>query len=205
MIGRFDFSNSYRVEARGFSGGIWILWNDDIWVDILTISNQFIYCVVSSAAYLTPLFVIVVYASPSISYRRLLWTNLERLNSGNGCPWLLGGDFNAILRPDERIGGAMNRVGTSNSFIDFVDGFGLSDLGFNGLSFTWSRGSLKQRLDRCLVNTCWLTEFSDSAVFHLDHLGSDHRPIFLLMKPKIHVPKNQTFRFLFAWRQHPGF
>ncbi|KAE8694956.1 DNA helicase INO80-like [Hibiscus syriacus] len=48
-----------------------------------------------------PVFVTVVYASPSISIHKHLWDQLKVLDAERDYPWLLGGDFNAILNLDE--------------------------------------------------------------------------------------------------------
>ncbi|KAE8681993.1 hypothetical protein F3Y22_tig00111277pilonHSYRG00016 [Hibiscus syriacus] len=82
------------------------------------------------------------------------------------------GYFNALLKSEERSGGAQSRDGVNKGFVDFVFDNGLVDIGFRGPTFTWSRGSLQQRQDRCLTNDCWLDMFPDSTVLHLDHLGS---------------------------------
>ncbi|KAL4311796.1 hypothetical protein GQ457_01G023690 [Hibiscus cannabinus] len=37
------FEWSFRVEAHGFSGGIWVLWRDTVRFDILVVSNQFVH------------------------------------------------------------------------------------------------------------------------------------------------------------------
>lgn len=43
-IRKIGYQNAHRVEATGFSGGIWLLW-DDFWkVDILSTTTQFIHC-----------------------------------------------------------------------------------------------------------------------------------------------------------------
>ncbi|KAI9124099.1 hypothetical protein K1719_005399 [Acacia pycnantha] len=45
IIKSWGFKYSVRVEAVGFSGGIWLLWNsDDLGVDVLTKEEQFIHC-----------------------------------------------------------------------------------------------------------------------------------------------------------------
>ncbi|KAK8647818.1 hypothetical protein V6N13_121545 [Hibiscus sabdariffa] len=43
VIRRSGFEFSYRVEAQGFFGGIWLLWNNTIKVDVLAVSTQFIH------------------------------------------------------------------------------------------------------------------------------------------------------------------
>ncbi|KAK8691444.1 hypothetical protein V6N13_074955 [Hibiscus sabdariffa] len=79
----------------------------------------------------------------------------------------------------DRMGGARTRLGISRGMADFVFNTGLVDGQFRGPRFTWKRGSLSQRLDRCLLNDTWLDLFSDSVVLHMDLLGSDHHPILL--------------------------
>ncbi|XP_039038932.1 uncharacterized protein LOC120176601 [Hibiscus syriacus] len=58
-------------------------------------------------------------------------------------PWLLGGDVNVIGSCSERHGGSQRRVGISRKF-------------------TWKRGTLMQRLDRCLCNSRWTGVFPHS-------------------------------------------
>ncbi|KAL4369698.1 hypothetical protein GQ457_05G025040 [Hibiscus cannabinus] len=64
-------------------------------------------------------------------------------------------------------------------FNDFLFDFGMVDMGFIGPKYTWRRGSLFQRLDRCLCNSIWYEAFLDSEVYHLLKLGSDHQSIML--------------------------
>lgn len=51
-----------------------------------------------------------VYASPNSSIQTYLWGNLDEIKSDN--PWLVMGDFNCVLRGDERSSG----VGVSSAF-----------------------------------------------------------------------------------------
>ncbi|KAE8681890.1 hypothetical protein F3Y22_tig00111298pilonHSYRG00016 [Hibiscus syriacus] len=83
-------------------------------------------------------------------------------------------DFNVILSVDERVDG-------SRLFADFIHNIGLSDLGFWGSPFTWSRSNLHQRVDQCIVNAKWNSTFMNSHVSHLDRLRSDH--LLLLVSP----------------------
>ncbi|KAL4278142.1 hypothetical protein GQ457_03G020710 [Hibiscus cannabinus] len=174
IIRSMGFRNSFRVEAHGFSGGIWVLWRDSIEVEILSVSNQFIHG----------------------RFRQ----------EGEDCwAWILGGDFNSILRLGERHGGSVRGVGFSRAFNDFVFENGMLDVEFRGDEFTWRRGNLRKRLDRCLVNEEWNRMFPLSCVYHLDRVGSDHCPI--LLKTQVHSLGNSDwpFRFLSVWQDHPQF
>ncbi|KAL4324684.1 hypothetical protein GQ457_11G014580 [Hibiscus cannabinus] len=160
------FELSFRVEAHGFSGGIWVLWRDTVRFDILVVSNQFVhgFCVPKN-----------------------------------------GGDLNVIGSSDERKGGALGRSGVCSHFCDFMLNYGLLDMGFNGPQFTWRRGTLFQRLDRCLCNRSWYVHFARSEVFHLPKLGSDHRPIMLDSGVDFRDRGNMPFRYVVAWNEHEDF
>ncbi|KAL4279829.1 hypothetical protein GQ457_03G024220 [Hibiscus cannabinus] len=179
IIRRSGFDFSYRIEATGFSGGIWLMWNNFVSLDILAVSSQFIHarCVHSGDA--KEFFITCVYASPCSSRRNRLWDQLKALEPSGHSPWVLGGDFNAICNTFERQGGALTRSGVSSSFCDFIFDSGVTDMGFNGPRFTWAHGSLSQRLDRFLCNGEWYNVFTKSEVFHLQQIGSDHRPLLL--------------------------
>ncbi|KAL4281246.1 hypothetical protein GQ457_03G036790 [Hibiscus cannabinus] len=137
--------------------------------------------------------------------RQFLWSKLTSLNPGSEHAWILGGDFNAIYDSVDRMGGARTRLGISRGMADFVFNTGLVDGQFRGPRFTWKRGSLSQRLNRCLFNDKWLDLFSDSVVLHMDLIGSDHRPILLKAGNSGDRNAARPFRFVFAWQDHPDF
>ncbi|KAL4367315.1 hypothetical protein GQ457_05G009200 [Hibiscus cannabinus] len=86
-----------------------------------------------------PVFVSAIYASPNASLRRFIWSQLIALDPGSDNAWILGGDFNAIYDPEDRLGGARSRLGTSRGMADFVFEAGLSAVKFRGPRFTWKR------------------------------------------------------------------
>ncbi|KAL4369613.1 hypothetical protein GQ457_05G012620 [Hibiscus cannabinus] len=187
FIRKSGFTFSFRVEARGFSGGIWILWKDSVHIDILAVSNQCVHghCVPLNGE---PGFRITfIYASPEVGRRRSLWPQLQALELEHGIPWILGGDLNVIGNSVERRG------------VPF------DDMGFHGPQFTWRRGNLFQRLDRCLCNKAWYDNFTMSEVFHLVKLGSDHRPIMLDSGGRHEKTGSTLFRYIVAWSEHEDF
>ncbi|KAK8686720.1 hypothetical protein V6N13_125740 [Hibiscus sabdariffa] len=145
-----------------------------------------------------------VYASPSVTTRKHMWNLLENVNTRSNVAWILGAEFNSTLSNVDYSGGASLESGINALFSDFVFNQGFIDAGFLGSRFTWRRGNLYKRLDRYLINdrTAQCMPFS---ILHLDHLGSDHRPI--LFQPVISSwrPTQRPFRFLACWQDHPNF
>ncbi|KAK4384699.1 hypothetical protein Sango_3033900 [Sesamum angolense] len=81
---------------------IWIAWNDDIIdVDILNIGSQFVHCRVLKHDMHEPIFLTVVYGANEVSARREVWQGLTELAMSVNLPWLVGGDFNAVLDMSE--------------------------------------------------------------------------------------------------------
>lgn len=111
-----------RSESEGFSGGIWVLWDEeDIQVRPLYLHSQFNHLVVCSDNQqcweLT-----AIYASPHANLRRQLWSALDQLVVEEA--WVMIGDFNSVLKGEERSTG----VGVSSAIVDWVDRQGLIDL-----------------------------------------------------------------------------
>ncbi|KAK8635918.1 hypothetical protein V6N13_004631 [Hibiscus sabdariffa] len=98
-----------------------------------------------------------VYTSPSVAWRKFLWPYLQSLDLRSDFPWLLGGDFNAILRPEEKLGDSSLGPGYIKSFYDFVHDLELFEVAHKGSDFTWKRGLLYKRLDRCFLNEKWIS------------------------------------------------
>ncbi|KAJ4828461.1 hypothetical protein Tsubulata_018168 [Turnera subulata] len=96
VIHRLGFSRSYRVDARGFAGGIWLLWMEErVDVSVVFCHTQFIHARVTNST--ESFFLTVVYGSPHEKWHKYLWSNLEVLAPGLSAPWVLLGDFNAVL------------------------------------------------------------------------------------------------------------
>ncbi|XP_071900992.1 uncharacterized protein [Coffea arabica] len=69
------------------------------------------------------------------------------------------GDFNVIASSDERKGGAPANTRNMEEFNTSMFKCGLSSLAFDGSTFTWTNGSIWQRLDRAIVQGVGMTKF----------------------------------------------
>ncbi|KAH9725610.1 putative ribonuclease H protein [Citrus sinensis] len=193
------FEYSHRIEATGFSGGIWILWRGYFDVEVLFNHKQFVHFKISKNNNLET-WITAVYASPNPILRRQLWDHLDFLARTVHGPWLVGGDFNSILCADEKKGGSTHISGVCGLFKSWFNKNGMFDLNFHGPRFTWSRGFLMKRLDRAMSNTEWLHKYPDNAVLHLPKIASDHRPILVRFNNDASCVRGQKpFRFLAAW------
>ena len=70
LVRKIGFDRSFRLEATGFSGGIWIMWKDDLYVEVREIYKQYIYTYIKRDN--VDMDLTVVYASPTPSYRQWL-------------------------------------------------------------------------------------------------------------------------------------
>ncbi|XP_010473926.1 PREDICTED: uncharacterized protein LOC104753360 [Camelina sativa] len=112
---------------------------------------------------------IVVYATPTISRRSGLWDRLTEVMSGVVGPLVVGGDFNTIVRLDERAGGNGRLSYDSLAFGDWINDSSLIDMGF------------------------W---WQDARVTHLPFLSSHHAPLYVQFAPEIsRDPKRRPFRW----------
>lgn len=180
----WGLNTKFRVEATGFAGGIWLLWNESSSVELPKVHPQFIHARIHNWKCRRPFLCTVVYASPQPGLRSQLWSQLDLIASKVNEPWLLSGDFNVIMCADERQGGVVtSKIGCS-LFKNFFFQNGFLDLGFQGPKFTWSRGQLFQRLDQSFCNGEWQNFAPNTLVRHLYKFKFDHRPLMVFMNPE---------------------
>ncbi|XP_061360313.1 uncharacterized protein LOC133304318 [Gastrolobium bilobum] len=141
-IKNIGFDGYLKQDVVGFSGGIWVLW-DNIEVEKVAI---------------------FVYGSPRRIARRLLWEELFNLSLGVNKPWLVMGDFNAICNPFEKKGGNAACLGSMREFNECLSKCNISDIDFKGPSFTWKRGQLLERLDKVAINAEWMENVQERDV-----------------------------------------
>ncbi|KAF9688547.1 hypothetical protein SADUNF_Sadunf02G0208300 [Salix dunnii] len=124
-------------------------------------------------------FISFVYAKNLRSERKILWDELCEIASILDGPWVVGGDFNAVLNVKESKGGDNPNQGSMEDFGSYLLDFGLLDVGYEGNDFTWTNGKVLRRLDRIVFNLEWSDLFSLTRVKHLNRVGSDHCPLLL--------------------------
>ncbi|XP_028803142.1 uncharacterized protein LOC114758278 [Neltuma alba] len=160
------FMNAEIVDAVGYKGGIWVLWNEGV-------------------------FKIQV---------------IEKFEQGKQWPWIIGGDFNAILYAHERRSTAQGPSTTDRDFGNWFENMELIDLGCNGPFYTWKRQGCESQIDRVLANNQSMNAFPDATIKHLPWFKFDHRPI--LYQTKNEEPQlsgDRPFRMIAPWILHEDF
>ena len=85
-------------------------------------------------------------------------------------------DFNAYSSIEEKKGSNFHDFNNINAFNDLPNQCELLDLEFSGNRYTWSRGRVKERLDRGIGNAEWRVLFPEALIRILPPLSSDHSP-----------------------------
>lgn len=148
----FGFENVYHLDAIGFRGGIWVLWNErDTNLKILSVTNQAIYAFMQVSA-LNPFFnwlFTMIYASPDLQSHLNLWDDLTTFANSHSFPWVLVGDFNETLACHECLSSSLPNCRRMSIFNEFIIINNFLDLGFSGPRFTWTN-----KRDNGLVMKC---------------------------------------------------
>ncbi|KAK4438704.1 hypothetical protein Salat_0204900 [Sesamum alatum] len=124
------------------------------------------------------------YGEPEIPRRHDSWALLRRLKTQSSLPWLVGGDFNAMLYPHEKQSLSPTQSWLLQDFRSVVVDIQLLDLGYVGAPFTWCDKrevpfTVRCRLNRGLGNGSWRVLFLDAQVEHLPLNYSDHCPLLV--------------------------
>ncbi|XP_021718083.1 uncharacterized protein LOC110685852 [Chenopodium quinoa] len=132
-----NYNGHTRVDAQGYSGGIWIYWKPElVKVDPITKHNQYITMMITRVGEI-PWYFTAIYASPDPSKRSELWYEFRKFADNNNQPWLLAGDFNETRYSWERNSSCPETSRRSERFNAWVDDTQLLELEFSGPSHTW--------------------------------------------------------------------
>ncbi|XP_071914026.1 uncharacterized protein [Coffea arabica] len=143
-----------------------------------------------------------VYARCTWVARRPLWSAMESLASSRQGSWMLAGDFNIIAEASERlVGGAPPNARNMEDFNQTLFNCGLTAVEFEGPKYTWTNGTVWQRLDRVVINQEWAEMYTVTRVLHLARGRSDHAP--LVIKYGSGRQGRLAFRYL-SWGRSRG-
>lgn len=197
--------NSIYVLARGWFGGLWLLWGPLANLQIIQQNRHYIHAKVNVPAQ-QRWDLICVYGDPAHALNKQIWRYIQQVTNQGEAVCLIG-DFNAVANEEEKYGGSQVLNTNNRDFRNFVFETGLVDLGFKGSAFTWNNqqdtsAAIHERLDRVLCTMPWCQIFPMAYVNHLPRIHSDHAPILLRTQNRPPIPHN--FRVSW-WFNHQGF
>ncbi|XP_056685657.1 uncharacterized protein [Spinacia oleracea] len=117
--------------------------------------TQFIHCEVIDQQCVNCFFFTAVYELHTIDDRKSLLYDLGDISSAvDNSPWLISGDFNAIMGLRDKVNGGIVTLAKIKDFSEFVDSYQFYELQSKGHFYSWHKGGditkTASRIDRCL-------------------------------------------------------
>ncbi|XP_050248751.1 uncharacterized protein LOC126696003 [Quercus robur] len=211
ITNQLPFDNAIHIDTIGYAGGLWLLWNSDrVDITLLSKMEQEINVTSKVCHYNCSWLLFVVYASPRLAKRSILWENLSTLSEMHSLLWVIAGDFNEPLNDEDKFGGRGVSVNRFMLFKECLDKCNMLDLGFLGLRFTWTNRRdvnvfIQERIDRYFVNHDRCAIYLEARVTHLTRCHSDHCPVLLETLPSSSTHILRPFKFQSFWLSGPTF
>ncbi|KAA3483070.1 reverse transcriptase [Gossypium australe] len=198
---RCRMQNGLVVNVEGRSGGLALMWTDEMDVTIQNYSKHHIDSIImldgSSNIRVTG-----YYGHANPNERNISWNMLRRVGAEVREKWVVGGDFNAMLNEAKKEGG--RRIGQTlmNDFRDVVDDLALVDIKPDRGWFTWVNNKeghslIKEKLDGFLTSVSMVEKFPFVAFSIIRQSQSDYDAILFDLygrKPKDY-PCDNRLRF----------
>lgn len=127
----------FQHRAANLNGQILYFWNSQCDPIIVANDEQQITLHIKESMHDKGFYVTAVYAKCTTVDKKDLWSSIDNINMIIDGSWCVGGDFNVIMDPDERLGGRPQRAHMSFDFVTIMETCGLDDIGFTGPKFTW--------------------------------------------------------------------
>lgn len=183
-----------------------MLWNPSkVVVQSVETYPQVIHCQVICKVTINSFFVSFVYGFNSIISRRPFWDYLGTVGQSLSQLWLLLGDFNNVLRIEEKINGTDITPYEIRDMMECCLSLGLNDLQSVGCLYTWTDNSVWYKLDRVMVNNHWMfAGYYGQANFLPSGCLSDHSP-FIVSMNQLDRGKLASFKFFNMWTSHTEF
>ncbi|GKB81472.1 RNA-directed DNA polymerase, eukaryota, reverse transcriptase zinc-binding domain protein [Tanacetum coccineum] len=184
-------------------------------VSLVHCAKQSMLCEIMTVNGNTKILCTFVYAANGAKERRESWKDLMiHKRIANNQAWIMMGDMNVTLNPNEHSVGSSSMTSDMNEFKECINDIEMEDVVSTGLFFTWTKNLFKtkkgdslgvhKKLDRIMRNEIFIDKFSQAyAVFH-PYLISDHCPNVITI-PKVCKVKRRAFKFVNFVAEKEGF
>jgi hypothetical protein len=206
----FNYNDAFVVPAQGQSGGLWMIWNDDVDITVVDHSHNFISTLCTNKSTNLQYGLVCIYGDPHHRTTKVIWDHVLHFVTLNCCmPMFYMGDLNEIMHVNEKLGSSHVDVNRITAFCVHVKQCGFIDLDYNGPSYTltierFTSAPTYQRLDRCLGNAEWCKAFPSTTIYHLPMMYRDHTPILAILNSN-RPHTNKPFRFENWWIKEQEF
>ncbi|XP_069143402.1 uncharacterized protein [Solanum lycopersicum] len=124
-------------------------------------------------------------------------------------PWLIVGDFNAILSTKDRLAGVLVTNNEIKDFGDCVRDMGVNELQWTGNYYTWTnkqcgKDRISSRIDRAFGNDEWMDKWGNVNVDYGNPSISDHSSMMIILQ-KTQQHGKGSFKFFNVWTEHESF
>ncbi|KAJ9541721.1 LOW QUALITY PROTEIN: hypothetical protein OSB04_028227 [Centaurea solstitialis] len=198
-FGTWDWVSNTTLCDRGTR--IIIAWNPQV-LDLMVLEGhaQVVHCVVRMKNDQNNLYLSIVYGANDLMVRRQLWSSIRKHKVLIGSqPWIVMGDFNAMLFPHDGLGGSSRRDCAMEDFSACVADVELMDVRYSGIQYSWrqkptSDDGIVRKLDRILSNTEFTSNFPSSFA-HFHPWGVSDHALGVVSFSDDGVPYKRGFKF----------
>ncbi|KAK7268413.1 hypothetical protein RIF29_21111 [Crotalaria pallida] len=112
------------------------------------------------------------------------WALLASMAKDVDEPWLVIGDINQVLGPENKMEGNPVDLAKIDNARTCLEVCNMKDIDWVGQKFTWCNrrkqpDTIEEHIDKAFSNTTWSQVWNYSKVSHLPRYSSDHSPIIL--------------------------
>ncbi|XP_019244243.1 PREDICTED: uncharacterized protein LOC109224111 [Nicotiana attenuata] len=194
-------SNSKATER----GRIWILWDaNSIQFTMLQSHTQYIHGIIKNNSSSKQFAFTAIYGLHTAAHMCDMLEELRKIDSQMDSPWLLTGDFNAVLDKEDRVNGTEIQDNKIKDFRALMEDCRLNELRTVGRTYTWTNNYVFSRIDRAIVNAHWMMNMPPLQVCVMDPHFSDHSPLCIEVETGMEY-KGRPFKFFNCFTEHPEF
>nr|TKS12516.1 hypothetical protein D5086_0000062530 [Populus alba] len=173
-------------------------------------ASQWLTCEATNHSTPTPIRITFIYGHNTPAERHTLWNYISHESSQNSnIPWIVMGDFNAILSAADRTGGDSNWPRHQDDFASCMSQAELLQAPSTGLKFTWHNGqhgcnTIQKKLDWVFGNPSLFSTWPATQATFQPRNVSDHSAMILSLHSLTHH-QHSPFKFLNIWADRIDF
>lgn len=201
------FKKMFVVDSVGRSGGLALLWSEEVILDIQNYSCRHINAKITSSVDRMERKFMGFYGHPKAHKRHEAWNLLRHLKLMMPTPWICVEDFNEILDLSKKYGGHGHQRHLMEAFQNTFEFCELFELDYRGPRFTWTNGRegldfTKEKLDRVVANREWCCLYPRVDVLKEVQLHFDHSSMSIFLMGLLHGRRqSRGFRYEAGWNE----